>query len=326
MKVIPTAAGRRINTYQYQQNPVQIRQKQTFDSVSFGMASKALPSINTIGNYDGKGHKHFKDFGVKGHAKVNDLEVDGTLKTGSWIEANSINAQTVSVGDYVHATGKVTANYLETGSFFDAGELDAKTANIGTSAKITGKAKAESLRIGHCLNAEELDAQTAIIGQSATITGKAKAASIDVGSDLQAEELDVTMASVRKDLQITGTAKAKSLFVNGDLNIGNTDVEEILSRGDVTTFKDITRLDTLTFSEHLTNPAKDVKRTLIFESANIIPDKIKIIVGNIQKLVIRTVDKSILQKLEFFHQDFSKIGCVGEKLLPETIAKLVKFI
>lgn len=326
MKVIPTAAGRRINTYQYQQNPVLIRPKQQFDSVSFGISNEVLPSINTIGNYEGMEHEHFKDFGIKGHAQVNDLEVDETLKTGSWIEAESINTNVMHIGDYANATGKVTANYLETGSFFDAGELDAKTANIGTSAKITGKAKAESLRIGHCLNAEELDAQTAIIGQSATIRGKAKAASIDVGSDLEAGELDVTRASVRKDAKITGTAKAESLFVNGDLTIGNTDVEEILSRGDVTTFKDIARLDKLTFSEHLTNPAKDVKRTLVFESANIAPEKIKIVLGNIQKLVIRTVDKSILQKLEFFHQDFSKIGCVGEKLLPETIARLVKFI
>lgn len=297
MKITKIQTTPRIfNQTRLQQNQVHFASKSPYDTVSFGMTGEPTFSITTLGNYEGKGYEHFRNFEVKGHAKAGDLAVDETLKTGSWIEAGTINTQAVDIGDYAHVTGKVTAERLETGTFFEAGELDARTVRIGQSAKITGKAKAGVL---------------------------------STGNYLQAGELDVLFAEIKKHAQITGKAKAGALWIDGDLNIGNTDIKSIHSCGDIR-FQDITRLDKLTIAKNLTNPTKNVSRTLLFDSAHIAPEKIKIVLGvflgDLQELVIHTVDKSILNKLEFFHENLGAKDRIGERLLPEAIAKLVKFI
>lgn len=149
MKVIPTSPSRKSNAAAFRQSPVYLNRKQEYDSVSFGMAAEAPPSIDTLGNYEGKGYEHFANFKVKGHAKIDDIKVDETFTTGSWLEANNLNAQSADIGDYAYMKGEVKAEFIRTGSFFEAKQLDAKKmAVIGTSGKIKGKAKAEILTAG----------------------------------------------------------------------------------------------------------------------------------------------------------------------------------
>lgn len=325
MKVIPIPQSKRFNTISYQQNPVHTLLKQEYDTVSFGAAFVDPPSINISGDYNKNGNRHLTELIASGSVNVDSLEVDETLKTGTFLKANSLQALVADIGSHARVENSLSAETLTTGSWLEARELNTQNANIGDYAHITGKVTAEKLTTSTFFEAGELDAQTVMIGESAKITGKAKATLLVAGNYLQAEELDVIMARIKKYAHITGKAKAESLFVDGDLNIGSTDIRTIVSRGDVR-FKDIIRLDKLTIADNFPNPTKNLTRTLLFDSANIIPEKIKIVLGNIQELVIHTVDKSILNKLEFFHQNAVAEGGIGEKLLPEAIERLVKFI
>lgn len=261
MNVIPTAAGRRINTYQYQQAPLHILPKQQYDSVSFGNSERLVVE----GDYVNTEKLHKESIDIKGSATLGKVIADTDFTVGKTLNAR----------------------YLE-----------AKTACLKGDASIEVITNVDDLvAIGH-LTTKQLISKTARSLAGATING-----------DAQADTLTVS----KGDLTIGGKTNLKKLFLNG----GNAELGSISA------------LESIVLSNPSPNsvpkPEEFPTRMLKFNSANVIPERIKIVLDKFQRLVVHAPE-AVLSKLEFCKFNDTAKGYIGEILPPKAMEKLVTLV
>lgn len=261
MKVIPTAAGRRINTYQYNQNPVQIRPKQQFDSVSFGNTDRLVVE----GDFVYPNDLRRTSIHIKGNARLGDAFADEDFVTEKLLIADNISA---------------------------------KTACLKGAATITDLTQVKDLVCVEHLTTGNLISEKAHFLKGATIDNNVKVETLTVA--------------------------------NGGLRIqGNANIKRILSSGGNLELGDILELGNIVLSNPNPNaipkPEKAPTRVLKFNSANVVPAKIRVVLDKFQTLVIHAPE-AVLSRLEFCRFDDKIEGYVGEALPVKAMEKLVTFV
>lgn len=143
MKVIPTAAGRRINTYSPQQSPFQIKPKQQFDSVTFGNTGK----IVFDGDLNFLEYLHRISIGIKGNATLGDVLSDSDFTVGGDLTANFIGAKTACIKGTSTITDKIDVEDLVAMGKFTTKHMESQKAHFLHGATFNGYADAETLTV-----------------------------------------------------------------------------------------------------------------------------------------------------------------------------------
>lgn len=135
MKVIPTAASRRINTYQYMQKPVRIPAKQQYDSVSFGRNELVID-----GDYTNLETLDETSINIKGNATLGDASAITDFTIGKTLTANSISANTACLKGRAQIANKADVADLVAIGKFTTTDLECQTAHFLHGATINGNA------------------------------------------------------------------------------------------------------------------------------------------------------------------------------------------
>jgi len=206
-----------------------------------------------------------------------------------------------------------------------------KSIHITGNAELGDAVADEDFVIGKTLNAKYISARTACLKGNATIEDKANVDDLVAMSKFNTRYLTTQKAYFIHGATITGNVKGETLTVaNGDLTIsGSSDFKRISSAGDNVELGDILKLDSIVLSNpkpnNIPQPEEIPTRVLKFNSSNIIPEQIQIVLDKFQKLEIHA-PKDIWHKLVVCKFDDKAEGYIGEKLLPKALERLVKFV
>lgn len=279
----------------YNQTPSfgSIRRMPKHDRVFFGMSFGDKPGINEDGNYKNLEYLHVNSITTGRSAELGNAIVEETLKTGWALESEgTVNAKNMDIGTFACLNNATVTETLKTtkGSLESEGTVNAKNMEIGTDAYLKNATVEETLKTGRMLDTR----------------GIVNAKNIDVGTDADLNNAIVTVTETlqtgRNLTSENGTVNAKVIIAGGDIYLNNVNAEHITSAGKSISLGEIgERIQDIAF---VSDTDRAVPRTLEIKTKLKEGQKIKVILANIRKLVIKTPEE-VEEALKHF--DFAEI-------------------
>lgn len=221
--------------------------------------------------------------------------------------------------------------FVVEGDYVNPEKLHRKSIDITGSATLGKVIADEDLTVGKDLNAKYVTAKLARIKGTSTIDVITNVDDLVAIGHLTTKQLISQTARALAGATISGDAQADTLSVTkGDLTIaGKTNLKKLISNGGNIELGSISALESIVLSNPNPNyapkPDEFPTRVLKFNSANVIPEKIKIALDKCQKLVVHAPE-SVLSKLEFCKFSDTAKGYIGDVLPPKAIERLITLV
>ena len=199
---------------------------------------------------------------------------------------------------------------------------------IGAVNVDNGFLRADNLT-ARAANADNLHLVSLIAGNANAVGGAeikkyAIVETIKTGAHLEAGSLTAKTAKVGTHAKITGDAKVDLLKTGEQLRVGGTsEMRKVVSGGAVTLGK-VEKLEEVVMRKR-PNERKYAERTLAFTS-DVVPEKIRVVLDDFAKLIVRAADESIMEKLEFFYNGRIFKNSARRKIPQAVIDRAVQFI